>query len=154
MPLKNTQLQTACDAMLDNIYNQLLTLQEKYKTEDVTENLGLDDAGKPLTRIYQRDKYFQLLETHTITPADNITVAEDVDGKTPTDQTEDYTDFGLVLPAKMPMSISVSPYESPIGWGFELRAKVIDDGIEYQRVMNYGDESYRDTGGWVEIIKE
>ena len=152
MPLKNTQLETDCDVLLDNLYQQLLTLQEKYKTEDVTEDLGIDDEGNPLTRIYKRNKFFQLLETHTVTPADNITVAEDIDGKTPTDQSEDYTDFGLVLPAKMPMSISISPYESPIGWGFELRAKVIDDGVEYQRVINYGDEIYRDTGGWIEIL--
>ena len=144
MPLKNTQLETDCNALLDDIYGQLLTLQEKYKTEDVVEDL----------RTYKRDKFFQLLETHTVIPADNVTVAEDVDGKTPTDQTEDYTDFGLVLPATMPCSISVSPYQSPIGWGFELRAKVIDDGVEYQRVMNYGDEGHRDTGGWEKIMKE
>ena len=152
MPLKNTQLETDCDVLLDNLYQQLLTLQEKYKTEDVTEDLGIDDEGNPLTRIYKRNKFFQLLETHTTIPADNITTAEDVDGKTPTDQSETYADFGLVLPAKMPMSISISPYESPIGWGFELRAKVIDDGVEYQRVINYGDEIYRDTGGWIEIL--
>ena len=154
MPLKNTQLQNNCDALLDTIYQQLLTLQETYKTEDVTEDLGTDDEGNPITRTYTRDKFFQLLETHTVTPQDNITTAEDVDGKTPTDQSETYADFGLVLPAKMPMSISISPYQSPIGWGFELRAKVIDGGVEYQRVMNYGDEEYRDTQGWVEIIKE
>jgi len=152
--MNNIQLQTVSNALLDDIYNQLLSLQEKYKTEEVTEDLGIDEQGDPITRTYTRDKFFQLLETHTEIPADNVTVAEDVDGKTPTDQSETYTAFGLVLPAKMPCSISVSPYQSPIGWGFELRGKVIDDGDEYQRVMNYGDESYRDTGGWVEIIKE
>src|SRR3990167_3705213 len=152
--MNNIQLQTVSKALLDDIYNQLLSLQEKYKTEEVTEDLGIDEQGDPITRTYTRDKFFQLLETHTEIPADNVTVAEDVDGKTPTDQSETYTAFGLVLPAKMPCSISVSPYQSPIGWGFELRGKVIDDGDEYQRVMNYGDESYRDTGGWVEIIKE
>ena len=118
MPLNNIQLQTDCNNLLTDLYNQLLTLQEKYKTEDVVEDLGTDDAGKPITRISQRGKYFQLLKTHTITPKDNVTAAPDVGDKTPTDQIETYTDFGLVLPAKMPMSISVSPYESPIGWGF------------------------------------
>jgi len=151
MPLNNTQLETDCNALLDDLYAQLLTLQEKYKTEDVVEDLGIDDEGNPITRTYKRDKYFQLLESHTVIPADNVIVAEDVDGKTPTDQTEDYTDFGLVLPAKMPMSISVSPYESPNGWGFELRAKVIDDGEEYQRVMNYGDEIHREKE-WEVIV--
>jgi len=154
MPLTNTQLETDCDALLDDIYQQLLTLQDKYKDEDVIEDLGIDDEGNPITRTYKHDKYFQLLETHTTTPADNIIAAPDVDNNTPTDQSETYTDFGLVLPAKMPMSISVSPYQSPKGWGFELRAKVIDDGDEYQRVMNYGDEEYRDTGGWKILVKE
>jgi len=42
--MKNTQLQTDCDALLNNIYQQLLTLQEKYKTEDVIKDLGTDDV--------------------------------------------------------------------------------------------------------------
>ena len=151
MPLKNTQLQTDCDTLLDDIFEQIKIKQPIYKDENVTEDLGTDEQGNPITRTYTRDKFFQLLETHTVIPADNVTVAEDVDGKTPTDQSENYTDFGLVLPAKMPCSISESPYQSPIGWGLELRAKVIDDGVKYQRVMNYGDETYRDTGGWVKI---
>ena len=145
MPLKNTQLEADCNTLLDTTYQQLLTLQEKYKTEDVAEDLGTDDKGKPITRIRQRSKYFQLLETHTVTPKDNIAAAPDVGSKTPTDQSETYTDFGLVLPAKMPCSISVSPYENDRGWGFELRARVIDAGVEYQRVRNYGDEDYRDS---------
>src|SRR3989304_10446422 len=150
MPLKNTQLQDSCDALLNDIYQQVLTLQEGYKSEDETENLGTDDARKPITRTYKRDKYFQLLETHSVIPADGITVAEDVGDKTPTDQTETYTDFGLVLPTKMPMSISVSPYQSPIGCGFELRARVIDAEVEYQKVLNYGNETEREQN-WTAI---
>jgi len=128
MPLKNTQLQDACDALLGDIYQQLETLQEKYKTENMVE----------------RGKYFQLPETHSITPKDNVTTTPDVGDKTPTDQSETYTDFGLVLPAKMPCSISISPYQSPIGWGFELRAKVQDSGDEYRKVMNHGNETERE----------
>ena len=149
--MNNIQLETDCNTLLDSIYQQLLTLQEKYKTEDVVEDLGIDDEGNPITRTYKRDKHFQLLETHTTIPADNITAAPDVGNKTPTDQSETYTDFGLILPAKMPCSISISPYQSPIGWGFELRAKVINGGVEYQRVMNYGDEIYREKE-WEVIV--
>ena len=123
MPLKNTQLQDACDALLGDIYQQLETLQEKYKTENMVEDLGTDEKGNPLTRTVQRGKYFQLPETHSITPKDNVTTTPDVGDKTPTDQSETYTDFGLVLPAKMPCSISISPYQSPIGWGIELKTK-------------------------------
>lgn len=144
MPLSNTQLQTNCDTLLNNIYQQLLTLQEKYKTEDVTERKGTDNAGNSLTRTYKRNKYFQLLLSHSVVPSDGTTAAEDVGGKTPTDQSETYSDFGLILPAKMPCSISISPYQSPAGWGFELRARVIDGGVKYQRVMNYGDEAWRE----------
>jgi len=144
MPLKNTQLQDACDALLGDIYQQLETLQEKYKTENMVEDLGTDEKGNPLTRTVQRGKYFQLPETHSITPKDNVTTTPDVGDKTPTDQSETYTDFGLVLPAKMPCSISISPYQSPIGWGFELRAKVQDSGDEYRKVMNHGNETERE----------
>ena len=152
--MTNKTLETNCNNLLTDLYQQLIPLQEKYKTEDVVEDLGTDDEGNPLTRTYKRDKFFQLLETHTAIPADGVAVAPDVGNKKPMDQKETYTDFGLVLPAKMPCSISESPYQSPVGWGFELRAKVIDDGVEYQRVMNYGDEIHRDTGGWEILIKE
>lgn len=146
----NTILQTICDTYLNDILNQIIILQENYKTGEVIEDLGTDERGNPITRTYTRDKYFQLLETHSVIPADGVTKAEDVDGKTPTDQKENYADFGLDLGVKQPCSISISPYEGPNGWGFELRAKVIDQGITYQRVINYGDEDYREQA-WTKL---
>ena len=148
----NKTLQTTCDTFLADVFEQVKTLQEKYKTEVVTENMT-DLQGKPTIKTYTRDKYFQLLETHSTIPADGITKAETVDGKKPTDQEEDYTNFGLVLGLKQPCSLSISPYESPVGWGFQITAKVIDNNVEYQRVMNYGDETEREKN-WEQVIKE
>ena len=136
MSLKNVPLQTDCDKVLDDIYSQLLTLQDKYKDEDIIKDLGVDD--NPITKIYQRGKYFQLLDTHSVIPKDNVTTVPDVENKTPTDQRETYTDFGLVLPAKMPCSISISPYQDNRGWGFNLIGKVIDGEDTYIKVRNYG----------------
>src|SRR3990167_8056605 len=134
----NKTLETACNNLLTDLYNQLIILQPKYKDEELSEDIFDDKGSKIGTKNYIRKKYFQLLETHSVIPADGITVTEDVNGKTPTDQKETYTDFGLVLPAKMPCSISVSPYEDNRGWGFELIGKVVDGADTYMRVMNYG----------------
>ena len=65
----NKTLQTTCDTFLADVFEQVKTLQEKYKTEVVTENMT-DLQGKPTIKTYTRDKYFQLLETHSTIPAD------------------------------------------------------------------------------------
>lgn len=142
--MENKTLENSCNEMMDSIFSQLVSLQDKYKDEDVVEDLGVDEKGNPITRKNKRNKYFQLLETHAATPKDGLEVAEDVDGKTPTDQKETYTDFGLVLPEKMPLSVSVSPYQDDKGWGWTLTGTVIDGADTYQRVLNYGHQVERE----------
>ena len=148
----NKTLQTTCDTFLAAIFEQAKVLQESYRTEDVIEDLGLDEKGNSVTRTYQRNKYFQLIASHSAVPADGVWTAPDLvaDSK-PTDQSETLKMQGVEIPALAPCAIGISPYQSPVGWGFELRARVIDTGVEYQRVMNFGDEGYRDTNGWTAV---
>ena len=45
--MTNKTLETNCNNLLTDLYQQLIPLQEKYKTEDVVEDLGTDDEGNP-----------------------------------------------------------------------------------------------------------
>lgn len=149
--MNNKTLETTCDIVMMDLYEQLVTLQNEYKDEDVVEDLGLGMDGKPQTRTYKRKKYFQMLETHSIIPADGATATPDIGDKKPTDQSEKLSDFGLILPAKMPLSVSVEPYEDDNGWGWTLTGTVIDGADTYQRTMNFGYHAEREKD-WVKKI--
>ena len=147
----NKDIQTTCDIFLASIFEQAKVLQESYRTEDVVEDLGLDEVGNPVTRTYQRGKYFQLITSHSVIPADGVETAPDLaaDSK-PTDQVETLATQKVSIPALAPCAISISPYQSPKGWGFTLTAQVVDKGVLYQRVMNFGDEVNREVG-WAPV---
>ena len=151
MPLKNLDLQTQCDTFLAAIFEQAKVLQESYRTEAVIEVVSVDP---PVTRTYMRNKYFQLVASHSAVPADGLWTAPDLvaDSK-PTDQIETLKTQKVEIPALAPCAISISPYQSPVGWGFELRARVIDAKTEYERVMNFGDEVSRERG-WEAVDEE
>lgn len=144
----NKTLQITCDIFLASIFEQAKVLQESYRTEAVIEVVSVDP---PVTRTYMRNKYFQLIASHSVIPADGVWAAPDLvaDSK-PTDQSETLKMQGVEIPALAPCAISISPYQSPIGWGFELIAKVIDTGVIYQKIMNFGDELYREQD-WTPI---
>ena len=139
----NTLLQINCDLVITDLYTQLLTLQEKYKTEDIKEDLG--DGN---TRMYKRNKYFQMLESHSIVPKDNVETAPDVGNKTPTDQSETYTDFGLALNLIMPLSVRIDVYEDDNGWGFTLTGTTQDGADVYMKTKNYGYHTDREID-WI-----
>ena len=146
MSLQNQQLQQTCDGFLTNIFERVKILQEQYRTDDVIKNMGSDGKGNPITRTYQRGKYFQLLGTHSVIPADGVATAPDLAAAIrPSDQTESLASLGFEIPATMPCAFSVIPYQSSVGWGFTLTAQVVDAGAVYQRVMNLGDEAYREA---------
>ncbi len=110
-------LQSTIDNLITNVLSQLATLQPGY--------------------LSSKARYWQGLPTHTIIPADGLATAPNLLSK-PTYQAETWLTFGLILPALMECSLSVSQYSGPSGKGYVLHADAISSGVRYRRSENVG----------------
>lgn len=118
-----TDLQTKLDALLQNVGDQVTSIQEAYKSA--------------------RQRYWQGVRTHTVTPSDGATTAPDPNRK-PSDQAESWASFGLALPAQTEAALSVDVYQTRAGHGYIVNADVIVAGVYYRRAVNHGPEISRE----------
>ncbi|MCC6618786.1 MAG: hypothetical protein IT341_07070 [Chloroflexi bacterium] len=82
-------------------------------------------------------------------PADGADGDRDAARK-PTDQNEDWTAFGLSLPARLPMALSVDVFlaPAPVGWGWTITAYVRLDGALWARTWASGSDPLGRAHGW------
>jgi hypothetical protein len=52
-------------------------------------------------------------------------------------------------PPAMQSQLTIDQYISPSGPGWVLTAKVVEAGVAMVRTINFGPETWRDSGGWV-----
>ena len=102
-------------------------------------------------------KFFQGLTTSTdATLPDNLdagliqVVVQTLTGK-PTDQTENWVGFGIIIPGTMHYAMTVDTYGGPLGQGWVLNAHMKQNGLVYNRSINSGPETFRDRA-WAQII--
>lgn len=134
-------LETKCDAVLNDLVDQLATIQESYKNAVI----ATDEAGRQISR----GKYFQGLRTHNILPADGNKIAPDKTKK-PADQGENWADIGIVLPSSMELAVQVDVYEGPRGWGYVVIGIIEIAKKVWRKAINVGPEDYRNSD-WQEI---
>ena len=87
-------------------------------------------------------RYCQVLPTHDVIPADGVATAPNVTRK-PTYQAESLFDFGLVLAAVLPYSLSIDVYDGPTGKGYVIVRETIGNKIKFRHCENEGSETYR-----------
>lgn len=93
-------------------------------------------------------KYWQGIRWTTLA----ATPSEGADGSTtltlkPTDQAENWVDFGLGSLTTAPCSFQVDVYDGPTGKGYVATVEVLYGGTLYSRSRNVGPETYR-TVAW------
>jgi hypothetical protein len=115
------------DTLITNLANQLATLQPAY--------------------LASKARYWQGASTHSIIPIEGVPTAPNLLAK-PTDQTESWLTFGIVLPALTEAALSVEIYNGPSGHGYVIHADVISSGVRFRKSTNIGPESWR-THSWL-----
>ena len=115
-------LESKIAALLTNLAGQLAALQPAY--------------------LSAKGGYWQGVRTHAIIPLEGLPTAPNPFAK-PTDQAENWTAFGIVLPALTEAALSVESYRGPSGHGYVIHAEVISSGTRYRRSENFGPETYR-----------
>lgn len=94
-------------------------------------------------------RYAQMLQTHTVTPADGASVAPDNGSARPYYQSETVGQLATLvgLPATMQACAWCDTYEGPQGPGYVLYLEVIIAGVTWRRQINVGPEDWQ-TRGW------
>lgn len=91
-------------------------------------------------------RYYQALESHTAAP--EVPTVPDGIHNSPTDQPEDLALFWETfaeLPEVLAWSFRIDTYSGPDGDGYVLTVTTIVDGIEWQRAINHGPDTWRDA---------
>ena len=103
--------------------------------------------------IGSKGKYFQGIATHpdAALPADGSTVTPTKTVK-PTDQAENWTDFGVTFSSKIPCAVSITYYNGPQGKGYVVHYKLLVGSEKWIRSVNVGPETRR-THDW-QITKD
>lgn len=91
-------------------------------------------------------RYFQLLPTHLILPADGLETALANLLAKPSYQAESGADFGG-WPATLPMCLTIHQYDGPQGRGYAGICEVVVSGTTYWRAAQVGPETWR-AFGW------
>lgn len=92
----------------------------------------------------KQGKYYQGIWTHTdaALPADGAT-ATPVKTVKPTDQGENWNDFGMSFASKIPTAVAITFYNGPSGKGYVTHYK-LKVGLDiWMRSVNTGPETYR-----------
>ena len=89
-------------------------------------------------------RYWQGLRTHTLAPADGVTVLPDIGNATPTDQAQAWPAAILTTPLEMTLQIDV--YDGPLGVGYVATVQVSYAGTLYERAAQVGPETWRQYG--------
>jgi hypothetical protein len=100
--------------------------------------------------------YFQSLASHSVVPADGAALAPDKLASGPTDQAETLTAFwsDAQLVAEIPYSFRTDVYDGPDGQGYVLSVQVQLGGELWERSVNVGPETYRETPWHVVVVEK
>jgi hypothetical protein len=113
---------SSIDSLITNVAGQLATLQPAY--------------------LSSKGRYWQGARTHNIIPIEGTPTAPNLLAK-PTDQTESWAIFGIVLPTLTEAALTVEIYSGPSGHGYVIHADVISSGVRHRKSTNVGPESWR-----------
>ncbi len=105
-----------------------------------------------------RGRYYQMLWSHTDTPDTTLLTARTAPDNLvtrPTDQTETAVDLWTAtrLPLDTPYRFRVDVYEGPRGHGYVITLQTEVNRQIWQKSINYGPETYRNTD-WHAVIEE
>lgn len=152
------KLERDCNADLDDIYNQLITLQSVYINANA-EIISKDpETNKDIIYTFKRKQYWQGILTHDIIPSNGVRLSPDktkreVKGRE-TGGTKNWLEIGIDIPDTMLFAASVDVYELPSGDnGWVLNGVVIEDDIKYIKSMNFGNDTSREND-WIEVVFE
>lgn len=120
------------------------------KADQMLADLQAALAGVQTSYLASKGRYWQGLSTPATVPADGTELAPDLTRR-PTDQTETWTGAGVALPATVPVAVRVDVYDGPAGWGYVVAGLLTIGSRQYERRINVGPESYRQTNSW-EVI--
>lgn len=118
MPLP-ADLQSAADAVLTDLVNQLEIVQSDY----ITTN----------------GRYWQGLVTHTSLPQDGQETVPNPNVH-PTDQADTWNNVGIVLTSPAPIAVEVLAYDGPQGPGYVIIGSLVYDGERWIRSIGVGPE--------------
>lgn len=91
-------------------------------------------------------RYYQALESHTAAP--DVPTVPDAINNSPTDQPEDLALFWesfAELPDVLAWSFRIDTYSGPDGDGYVVTVTTVVNGQPWQRVINYGPDTWRDA---------
>ena len=117
-------------AELDSLFTQFTPLQLEYKSS-------------------HNNRYFQGVGTPQTVPEDGNAIAPDL-SLHPSDQAEDWDEFGATLPSAMNFSVALHTYYGDAGQGWVAVATVIEDGKTWTKQKSFGSE-VRDAE-WAEMV--
>lgn len=116
LPEGNEDLQATCDSQLDDLFVQVGKVTNGF--------------------LSQKGWYFQGISTATEIPLDGLAV-DQVDTKAPVyDPASTWKQAGIVVPAKMQMSVAVDNYEGPKGKDWSLRGTLVLDNTRWRRTIS------------------
>ncbi len=123
-----TGIEAIANTAFDSVDAAIGTLQEDYKTAN--------------------GRYFQGLKTGL--PVDGVPEAPDKTQK-PFHQSEDWNDFGIVLPATSVIGFSFHIFDGPDGQGYSLIGHISIAGKSYERRKGYENHGMDTAGTWINI---
>lgn len=123
------QIRDAVDARLATLWAAIQNKEDTY---------AANHAGR----------YWQGLRTHTVTPADGVTITPNIGTRTPSDQPDPWP--LAIRNATLPMALQVDVYDGPEGVGYVATVTVAINGQDFQRSAQVGPETWR-AKGWAPI---
>jgi len=116
----SSELRVSGESALDNIVNQMASKQEQY----------IKDHGT----------YWQGLSTHDFVPSKNEALNPD---RKPSDVDKSWKDMGFILGKNSRFLLKTDVYDGPDGNGYTITIRTIENGKLFEKVLNFGNETYR-----------
>jgi hypothetical protein len=123
-------------ATLEEIQDSAKAVQDSVFTEMVTQQVAFIISGN--------QHYLQLPDTPTPVPQAGLETTPNLLLKYDS-ESADWQGLGVQLPATLPCALRVDVYENDAGKGFTLTATVEEQGVEFQRVLNFGHLTERES---------
>lgn len=121
-------------AELDGVYNSFIT------------NIYPDITAKQSAYYNNNGKYFQGVYTHSTVPTVGMPSSADRLGSKPTDQFDNWLDFGL-LSLNTDYMITINTAAGPTGQGYTIKLTTkASDGNTYTYLVGVG--AHSETRGW------
>ena len=140
------------DDEMTAVFDALVLAQNTHITEDVAEEI-VNEFDGTTTTIRKRKSYLQLAVSHNVPPKDGTAAAPDRLENKLNGEDKSWGDLGII-PASSLLSYRTDVYDGPSGKGWTLTGFIKVGGETFFRVINYGEEVWRDTGGWSKMTME